>query len=65
MNYDNDNDADLLMGAPAIAKFLGIGARVLYRLADEGHLPVFKLGGTLSARKSGLRKHLAQLEKSA
>jgi hypothetical protein len=50
---------DLLVGAPAIAKFV-FGAdgtaeiRRTYHLAASGVLPVFKLRGLLAARKSRL-----------
>jgi hypothetical protein len=50
---------DLLVGAPAIAKFV-FGAdgtaeiRRTYHLASTGALPVFKLRGLLAARKSKL-----------
>lgn len=46
----NDNNPDLLMGADAIARFLGITRRQAYRLAYDGHMPTFKLGGTVTAR---------------
>lgn len=48
------NNGDLLMGANAIAAFLGITPRQTYRLVYDAILPTFKLGGTLAARRSTL-----------
>jgi hypothetical protein len=49
---------DVLIGAKAIAKETGIKVRQVYRLAELGSIPTFKIGGTLAARKSELRKRL-------
>lgn len=65
MQSDNDNSGDLLMGADTIAKFLGISRRQTYRLVYDGLLPSFKLGGTVSARRSSLTKWLAEQEGKA
>ncbi|MDR6635120.1 excisionase family DNA binding protein [Phyllobacterium sp. 1468] len=65
MNNDNDNQGDLLMGADAIAKYLGIKRRQTYRLVDNGLLPTFKLGGTVAARRSSLATWLAAQERVA
>ena len=64
---DNDNNpaGDLLLGAPAIASFLGVTQRQVYRLVGEGLVPSFKLGGTVSARRSTLSAWLAAQESSA
>ncbi|AVA21198.1 hypothetical protein NXC24_CH01542 [Rhizobium sp. NXC24] len=62
----NDNiDGDLLMGANAIARFLGITPRQVYRLCYDGLAPHFKLGGTVAARKSSLAKWMAEAERAA
>ena len=55
MNAANDNERDLLMGASAIADFLGITRRQAYRLIHDDIIPSFKLGGTVAARRSSLR----------
>ena len=61
MNSSNDNiPGDLLLGAKAIGDYLGITARQTYRLTYDGLLPHFKLGGTVSARRSALMKWLDQ-----
>lgn len=67
MEAANDNmiEGDLLMGASAIAKFLGVTARQVYRLTYDGHAPHFKLGGTVAARKSSLSKWMAAQEAAA
>ena len=64
MKHDNDNlpTADLLMGADAIGRFLGITRRQTYRLVYDGIVPSFKLGGTVAARKSTLTNWLAAQE---
>ena len=54
---------DLLYGVPAIAAFTGLRERAIYHLAEQGKLPLFKLGDLKwCARKSTLRQHLAKLE---
>ncbi|TIX89206.1 helix-turn-helix domain-containing protein [Rhizobium sp. P44RR-XXIV] len=53
-NPANDNQGDLLLGAPAIANFLGVTQRQVYRLVADRLIPSFKLGSTISARRSSL-----------
>lgn len=66
MKADNDNTiGDLLMGAHAIAKFLGITQRQTYRLIYGGEIPSFKLGGSVAARRSTLATWLAETEAAA
>lgn len=65
VNHDNDNDSTILMGAKAIAAHLGLTQRQVYRLVYECGLPHFKLGGTVSARKSTLLRWLAEQEQRA
>ncbi|WP_412048724.1 helix-turn-helix transcriptional regulator [Hoeflea sp. Naph1] len=68
MKAANDNAiivGDLLVGAPAIAKFLGVTQRQVYRLTYDGLVPHFKLGGSVSARRSTLAKWLAEQEAAA
>ena len=61
---------DMLSGASAIARFLGWTRRRLYYEADTDrvkatHLPVFRIGATLSARKSSLLRWIADQEAAA
>jgi len=65
MEAANDNEiiiGDLLVGAPAIAKFLGVSPRQVYRLTYDGIIPHFKLGGSVSARRSTLSRWMAEQE---
>lgn len=50
---------DVLIGAKAIADETGIKVRQVYRLAELGGIPTFKLGGTLAARRSELQQALS------
>lgn len=66
MEAANDNQpGDLLMGAGAIAKHLGINARQVYRLVYADDIPAFKLGGSLAARRSTLARWLDEQEAGA
>lgn len=67
MKHQNDNniEGDLLMGAPSIARFLGVTQRQVYRLTYDGIVPHFKLGGTVAARRSSLTKWMAQQEQQS
>lgn len=56
---------DVLQGAEPIAAFLGLSARQLYHLVQQGALPVFRLGATICARKSTLLKWIAEQEGAA
>jgi hypothetical protein len=47
---------DLLMGAPAIAEFLGTTDAAVYHIRRKGRLPIGKLGKTLIAFRSELRR---------
>ncbi|ASP65437.1 MULTISPECIES: helix-turn-helix domain-containing protein [Sinorhizobium] len=58
-------ERDLLMGADAIADFLGVTRRQVYRLVYDEIIPSFKLGGTVAARKSSLTKWMEALEGQA
>ena len=54
---------DLLDGVAAIAEFVGLPQRRVYYLAENGKLPLFKLGDRKwQGRKSTLRQHMAKLE---
>ncbi|KQT49028.1 hypothetical protein ASG43_07830 [Aureimonas sp. Leaf454] len=64
MEASNDNSpvGDLLVGANAIAAFLGCTRRQAYRFVYDGLLPSFKLGGTVAARRSTLTRWMADRE---
>lgn len=61
--------ADLLYGVKAIAAFLGLTRPQAQHRIDRGELPTFRLGegvrGTICARRTTLRAHLAKLEREA
>jgi hypothetical protein len=56
---------DLLMGARAIAEFMGIYVRRVFYLAEHGKIPVFKLGERWHARRSTLRRFVETKEAAA
>jgi excisionase family DNA binding protein len=51
-------DGDILT-LDEVAAYLKAGKRTVYRLAAEGKLPAFKLGGTWRFRRSDLDKWIA------
>lgn len=57
--------SDLLYGVPAIAAHLRMTAKQVYHLNDQGHLPTFKIGGKVCARRSTLADHFAAQEAAA
>jgi excisionase family DNA binding protein len=66
VQHDNDNLAgDLLRGANAIAAYLGFPRRTIYHAVANGHLPHFKIGETICARKSTLAAWIAEKERAA
>ncbi len=66
MTAENDNLAsDVLRGADAIAKFMGLPRRAVYHSASKGTLPVFRLGETVLARKSTLLAWIGEQEQPA
>ena len=66
---DDLSSADLLYGVGSIAAFLGMPKRTCQHRIDQGQLPTFRLGGkkggTICARRTTLRDHLAKLERAA
>lgn len=59
---------DLLRGADEIAEFIfgkRGGRRKIYYLAETSHLPVFRLGSVLCARRSVLIRWIAGQESRA
>jgi hypothetical protein len=55
----SDLSQDLLYGAAAIARFLGLPRWRVYHAAAHGHLPIKRIGGTWVARKSELDRALS------
>jgi excisionase family DNA binding protein len=66
MEAANDNISnDLLRGADAIANYLGFPRRAVYHAVSKGHLPSFRVGDTVCARKSTLTAWIAEQESAA
>jgi predicted DNA-binding transcriptional regulator AlpA len=59
---DNQSGGELLLGAEAIATCLGITRRQAYRLTADALIPSFKVGGTVAARRSSLKRWLDEKE---
>jgi excisionase family DNA binding protein len=49
------------MSTPAVAEFLGVNTRTVYRLIDEGDLPAYKFGRVIRLQEADV---LAFVEKS-
>jgi hypothetical protein len=52
---------DMLYGAAAIAKFLGIARRKAFYLLEQGRIPAGKLGREHVASRAALQAHFAKL----
>ena len=61
----NEADADLLYGVPAIAAFLGLSVRQAWHQCESKRLPIFKLGNIICARRSSIAAWLAECEAAA
>jgi hypothetical protein len=65
LNAPDDLAEDILRGADEIAEFIfgkKGGRRKIYYLAETSHLPVFRLGAVLCARRSVLLRWIAGQE---
>jgi excisionase family DNA binding protein len=49
-------NTDLIEGAAKAATFTGLSRRKIYRLAEQGHVPVIRKGRRLYFRKSELER---------
>ena len=54
--------ADLINGAAAAASYTGLPRRVIYRLAEQGQVPVVRKGRRLYFRKSQLDRAFSAQE---
>jgi excisionase family DNA binding protein len=52
---------DMLYGAAAIAKYLGIARRKVFYLLEQGRIPGGKLGREYVASRTALQAHFAKL----
>ncbi|KAB0570593.1 DNA-binding protein [Brucella pituitosa] len=64
MEQDKEG-ADLLYGAVPIANFLGITEKQARHRIETGHIPTFRIGGTICSRRTSLRAWLADMEAKA
>ncbi len=56
---------EVLYGAAEIGRVLGLSRRVVYHRAAAGHLPTFKIGSTLCAKRSSIATWLASCDGAA
>ncbi len=56
---------DILTGIPRIAAFLGKTDRQTRWAAEQGHLPTFRIGKIIHARRSVLLEHIEEQERAA
>lgn len=61
-NDTGDIAADLLFGAGAVAGAVGLTRRQVYHASECGHMPLFKIGTTICARRSTLNRWFAEQE---
>ena len=50
---------DVLKGAKEIGDYIGEPARRVFHLVNAGHIPTFRIGATIHARKSELERHFS------
>ena len=53
---------DLMIGIKPIANWLNQPVRKIFYMAEQGHLPLFKIGNNWAGRKSTILQHIALLE---
>jgi excisionase family DNA binding protein len=58
MTTDTIDAPALLLGAGAIARYLGISKRQVYRLIEQDQLETFRMGKTIAARPQRLLQAL-------
>ena len=59
MGKPMSDQPDEILTIDEVAAYLKAGKRTVYRLAAEGKLPAFKLGGTWRFRRSDLDEWIA------
>lgn len=60
-----DTANDILIGADAIAGFMGLSRRQIYHATEYGHLPTFRIGSVICARRTTLWRWMDECEKAA
>jgi excisionase family DNA binding protein len=54
-------DAIVWMSTAEVADYLGIGARTLYRLIDQGELPAYKFGRVIRLQQREVDQYIARV----
>jgi excisionase family DNA binding protein len=54
------DDQGRWMGTPAVAEYLGVNPRTVYRLIDEGELPAYKFGRVIRLRERDVADFVAR-----
>jgi excisionase family DNA binding protein len=54
-----DADTDEILTLDEVAAYLKAGKKTVYRLAQQGQIPGFKLGGTWRFRRTELHRWMA------
>ena len=62
MNEQIELKDDMLYGAAAIGSYIGLPRRTIYHAVANDHIPHFKIGDSICARKSTLTKWIAEQE---
>ncbi len=55
--------SDLIRGVKKISAELGWSPRQTFHAHEAGHIPTFKIGRAVCARRSTLRDHITRLER--
>ncbi|MEH6716514.1 helix-turn-helix domain-containing protein [Parasphingorhabdus flavimaris] len=55
-------EIDLISGALEAAAYTGLSRRQIYRLAEEGHIPIIRKGRRMYFRRSELDRAFSTLE---
>ncbi|RZS82061.1 hypothetical protein EV217_2874 [Phyllobacterium myrsinacearum] len=59
------SETDILTGHKAIARFLGLTPRQVSWHDEQGHLPTFKVGHSVWARKTALLQWIEDREQAS
>lgn len=62
MNEEYDLASDVVWGAAAIGRVLGMTRRQVYHACDQQYLPFFKVGSTVVCRRSTIMAYIRARE---
>jgi len=63
MSEEYDLASDMVWGAAAIGRVLGMTRRQVYHACDQQYLPIFKVGSTVVCRRSTMMEYITAREK--